>query len=135
MMNEPAGHAERTVRAISPEPMSPSRRESLHRQFFRLSLGQDRWCMIIREFPVDAAGTYIDHPHGLPRRDQAFQAWDGLGFGEVEFHSCALDAETGPRDLRESDRLWIFGGASAAIMNLGRHLLHVNVGDLCLRRP
>lgn len=91
-------------------------------------LNARRWCMIIRDFPVDPDATYADHPYAMPRVDQAFQAWDGFGFGEMEFHSPAADAEHGPRELRERDRLWAFGGSPAAIAALGLELLHIDVG-------
>jgi len=90
-------------------------------------LGDGRWCMIVREFPVDRTAAYCDHPHRAPRSDQAFQAWDGFGFGEMEFHSPALDAEQVPRTLRESDRLWAFGGPAQAIAALAARLLGVHV--------
>lgn len=90
-------------------------------------LEPDRWCMIVREFPVDPRARYGDHPDGVSRTDQAFQAWDGLGFGEMEFHSPVLDAERGPRELKESDRLWAFGGSARAIAALATELLEVDV--------
>jgi hypothetical protein len=83
-------------------------------------------CLIVREFAVDAVSTYADHPHGIPRADQAFQAWDGFGFGEMEYHSPMLDAQSGPRELRESDRLWAFGGREALIRALAMELLGVD---------
>lgn len=90
-------------------------------------LADGRWCMIAREFPVDRASAYCDHPHRSPRTDQAFQAWDGFGFGEMEFHSPALDAEHGPRIIRESDRLWAFAGTKQSIAALAEQLLEVDV--------
>jgi hypothetical protein len=87
-----------------------------------------RWCMIVRQFPVDPKGRYGDHPYEVPRSDQAFQAWDGFGFGEMEFHSTVLDAELGPREIKESDQLWAFGGSAEAISALALRLLAVDVG-------
>jgi hypothetical protein len=46
--------------------------------------------MIIRDFSVDPDAAYADHPYAIPRFDQAFQAWDGFGFGEMEFCSSGL---------------------------------------------
>jgi hypothetical protein len=37
-------------------------------------LNARRWCMIIRDFPVNPDATYADHPYAIPRFDQAFQA-------------------------------------------------------------
>jgi hypothetical protein len=95
-------------------------------------LGDGDWLMIVREFPVDPQAAYCDHPHGVPRNDQAFQAWDGYGFGEMEFHSPALDAEHGPRSRTEEDSLWAFAGNAHAIGDLAKHLLGVRVHDLLL---
>lgn len=90
-------------------------------------LEPERWCMIVRQFPVNASAPYCDHPYGVSRTDQAFQAWDGFGFGEMEFHSPVLDAERGARELRESDRLWAFGGPPRAIAALAAELLGIDV--------
>lgn len=90
-------------------------------------LSSRRWCMIIRDFSADPNATYADHPYAIPRFDQAFQAWDGFGFGEMEFHSPVADAKQGPRELRERDRLWAFGGSPSAIAALASELLHIEV--------
>src|SRR5262249_23076040 len=52
-------------------------------------LGGDRRALLVREFSVDERAVYADHPHGVPRTDQVLQAWDGFGFGELEYHSPA----------------------------------------------
>ncbi len=93
-----------------------------------LSSGQ--WCLIVRQFPVDETARYGDHPVGIPRNDQVFQAWDGLGFGEMEFHSPVLDAERGPRNLRQADHLWAFGGSAPSIAALADVLLQVDIRAL-----
>jgi hypothetical protein len=93
-------------------------------------LGDGQWLLIVRDFEVDPRAMYCDHPFGVPRDDQAFQAWDGYGFGEMEFHSPALDGARGPRERRETDRLWAFGGAAPAIEALAKKLLGVDVGDI-----
>lgn len=91
-------------------------------------LSSGRWCMIVRQFFVDPNAKYGDHPYEVPRADQVFQAWDGFGFGEMEYHSPLLDAQSGPRELTESDQLWAFGGSAEAIAALGARLLGVEVG-------
>lgn len=96
-------------------------------------LNPGRWCLIVREFPVQPTSIYGDHPYGLPRTDQAFQAWDGYGFGEMEFHSPVLDSERGPRRLTESDRLWAFGGTAQQMTGLAKELLAVDIGYIFAR--
>jgi hypothetical protein len=90
-------------------------------------LGTDRWCLLVRQFPVDPAAHYGDHPYGVQRNDQVFQAWDGEGFGEMEYHTPLLDAKDGPRTLRDQDELWAFGGGANEIVTLARTLLNVDV--------
>jgi len=93
-------------------------------------LPTNEWCLIVRQFPVDESARYGDHPVGVPRDDQVFQAWDGLGFGEMEFHSPVLDAARGPRKLRQTDQLWAFGGAEQAIAAVADNLLNVDIRAL-----
>ena len=93
-------------------------------------LSSQQWCLIVRQFPVDVSARYGDYPEGAPREDQVFQAWDGLGFGEMEFHSPVLDAERGPRNLREKDQLWAFGGPAQTIAPLADSLLDVDIRPL-----
>ena len=93
-------------------------------------LTPQQWCLIVRQFPVDMSARYGDYPEGIPRDDQVVQAWDGLGFGEMEFHSPVLDAERGPRHLREKDQLWAFGGSAQTISALADILLQVDIRGL-----
>jgi hypothetical protein len=93
-------------------------------------LSSQQWCLIVRQFPVDVSARYGDHPYGVPRDDQVLQAWDGLGFGELEFHSPVLDAGRGPRSLREQDQLWAFGGCAQSIAALADDLLQVDIRSL-----
>jgi len=90
-------------------------------------LPSQQWSMMIRQFPVDVSARYGDHPYGVVREDQVLQAWDGMGFGEMEFHSPVLDAERGPRHLRQQDQLWAFGGSALAIAGLADHLLQLDI--------
>ena len=95
-------------------------------------LSFDRWCLIVRQFPADMAARYGDHPEGVPRDDQVFQAWDGLGFGEMEYHSPVLSTADGVRTLHDADELWAFGGTGRSIAALARNLLDVDMGPLLL---
>jgi hypothetical protein len=96
-------------------------------------LRSGQWCLIVRQFPVDPSARYGDHPYGVVREDQAFQAWDGVGFGEMEYHSPMLDAEGGPRLLRDTDQLWAFGGSVTAMAGLANKLLGVDIRSLLAR--
>ena len=93
-------------------------------------LSSQQWCLIVRQFPVDVSARYGDYPEGVPCEDQVLQAWDGLGFGELEFHSPLLDAERGPRNLREKDQLWAFGGSAPTLAALADILLQVDIRAL-----
>lgn len=93
------------------------------------ALQNGRWNMLVREFPVNLNARYCDHPYGEPRNDQVFQAWDGYGFGEMEYHSPAADAEHGPREVEDVDRLWAFGGHPEAIQALAARLLSIKLND------
>jgi len=93
-------------------------------------LPTQQWALMIRQFPVDVSARYADHPYGVVRQDQVLQAWDGLGFGEMEFHSPVLDAERGPRHFREQDQLWAFGGGAPAIAALAERLLQLDIRSL-----
>ncbi len=91
-------------------------------------LGAGRRALIVRDHQLGRAGDYADHPYGDPRRDQVVQAWDGFGFGELEYHSVALDAAAGPRELTGTDRIWAFGGEPAALASIAHALLGVDIG-------
>lgn len=90
-------------------------------------LPDDKWCLLIRQFPLNPTARYGDHPYGEVRDDQVFQAWDGLGFGEMEYHSPLLDADRGPRSLQDINQLWAFGGSAEVITELGRLLLGLDI--------
>ena len=96
-------------------------------------LEADRWCLMVRQFPADPSARYGDHPHGVPRTDQLFQAWDGMGVGEMEYHSPVLDAEKGPRTWQDRDYLWAFGGPADAIAALANSLLNVDVRSFLIQ--
>lgn len=90
-------------------------------------LSQNRWSLLVRQFPADPSAYYADHPDGVRRDDQVFQAWDGFGFGEMEYHSPALSAARGPRALRDENKLWAFGGNAKAIGAIAQKLLGIDI--------
>lgn len=85
------------------------------------------YALIVRQFEVNERCNYVDHPYGIPRTDQAFQAWDGMGFGEMEHHGACIDAQAGPWVHNESDQLLAFGGAKTDILSLARRILSINI--------
>jgi hypothetical protein len=88
-------------------------------------LGSGMWSMIVRDFPLHRGAVHVDHPYNTPRNDQAFQAWDGYGFGEMELHTPAIDAAHGPRQIDHTHRIWAFGGSRRNIAQLAEALLGV----------
>lgn len=92
-------------------------------------LKAEDWCLIVREFTVSPQAEYGDHPFGRERSNHAFQAWDGFGFGEMEYHSVVLDIDRSQRKLSESDRLWVFGGRGPAIAGIASKLLGLNLSS------
>lgn len=91
-------------------------------------LGGGRWLLLVRDFAADPAARYVDYPYGIPRDDQALQAWDGFGFGEMEFHGPQIVGDAGD-EYTESDRLWAFRGDAAAIAAAATTLLGVDISD------
>jgi hypothetical protein len=91
-------------------------------------------CLIVRQFSVDPQASYGDHPYNMPREDQALQIWDGLGFGEMEYHSPVLDAHQGPRTRTELDYLWAFAGPIDSICVVAQRLLGVAAQSLGANR-
>jgi len=85
----------------------------------------ESWIMLVRDFPIEPQERYIDHPFGAPRTDQTFQAWDGFGFGEMEFHSPGITS-----NYLATDRLWAFRGDDSRIRHAARELLGVNVDEV-----
>lgn len=94
------------------------------------SLDADRWCLLVREFPADSNAYYADHPHRIHRNDQVLQAWDGFGFGEMEYRSPALDVGQGPRAMGYSEQLWAFGGNLEAISKIVEHLTGIKPAEV-----
>lgn len=93
-------------------------------------LAPGRWCLLVRQFPVDANARFADYPFGIPRNDQLFQAWDGCGFGEMEYHSPMLDLQQGVRELKESDQIWAFGGRAPEITAIAHRLLKIDISQI-----
>ena len=81
----------------------------------------------MREFPVHPDMYYCD---GLSREtsgDQVFQAWDGFGFGEMEYHAPAVGTHPLPQTVEDTSSLWAFEGTYEQIQDLSRKLLEVSL--------
>lgn len=55
--------------------------------------------------------------------DQVFQAWDGFGFGELEYHGPAVGHPPLPACWENQARVWAFGGPPRQVRPLTRQLL------------
>jgi hypothetical protein len=82
--------------------------------------------LIIRDFDVGGDADYVDHPYGMPRTDQVFQAWDGFGFGELEVRSKGVQAAQG-RKFSTTNSIWIFAGAEEAVREIAHALLDLAI--------
>ena len=84
--------------------------------------GRD-WTLVVLHFPVRADRFYCDAVCEERAGDQVFQAWDGHGFGEMEYHGPAVGAPPLPDHWEEESRLWAFRGPPEAIRRIARELL------------
>jgi len=77
--------------------------------------------LVVREFAVDADGSYIDAPVTRPEATgAAFQACSinscALGqFSELEYHVPAIGGPRGPRRCVDNSRVWAYHGDREAI--------------------
>ena len=79
--------------------------------------------LVVMLFPVRADRFYCDAVCAERAGDQVFQAWDGSGFGEMEYHSPAVGAPPLPDHWEEESRLWAFTGPAEPIRQIARELL------------
>jgi len=91
-----------------------------------------RVLLLVRSFSVDPAGTYVDHPEGQVRSDQAVQAWSGFGFGEIEHRSTAFGAELPSTVIEDRDQIWAFGGSRDQVNAIAVRLLGVDIRKLVI---
>ncbi|HEV8245607.1 MAG TPA: DUF6786 family protein, partial [Polyangiaceae bacterium] len=93
-------------------------------------LESGRWALVVRQFPLMNGLYYADAPAEKLAGDQVVQAWDGVGFGEMEYHSPAVGRRTGMRVWQEAALLWAFGGSAAKIRAVAAELLGVEIRPL-----
>ena len=88
------------------------------------------WALVILDFPVHPGMYYCDAPRPERAGDQALQAWDGFGFGELEYHGPAVGRPPLPRWWEESARVWAFAGPPGRMAALALELLGVRIEHL-----
>ena len=88
------------------------------------------WALVVLDFPVHPGMHYCDAPRPEKAGDQVLQAWDGFGFGELEYHVPAVGQPPLPRQWEESARVWAFAGSPERIVGLALELLGVRIEHL-----
>ncbi len=90
--------------------------------------GKNEWFLIVRNFVANPSGDYIDTPWD-DREDvgYAVQCYDDDGslgdFGEMEYHTPAIGAETGGSEYTDCSQVWAFSGEEKAIREISSWLL------------
>lgn len=88
--------------------------------------------MLYRQFPIIENGYYCDLPFVDAPPDQVLQVWDGLGFGEMEYHSIAAGDLSGQKTV--SDSSWLHGlrGSQEKIIEVGSEMLGIPLKELSI---
>ncbi|MFD0714701.1 DUF6786 family protein [Paenibacillus sp. GCM10027626] len=91
--------------------------------------GNGRANLLVRQFQVEPSGNYLDAPaHDPEARGHCLQCYNDSGdlgnFGELEYHTPAMDAGAGKQSIRDSSQVWCYEGTTAAIMEIQEALLH-----------
>lgn len=97
--------------------------------------GDGAWSLLVRDFPVRKEMYYCDGLSEKESGDQVFQAWDGFGFGEMEYHSPAVGSPPLPEMVEDTSYLWAFEGPWKPLSELIRILLEINPPDDFRRTP
>jgi len=84
-------------------------------------LGNGEWAALLWQFPVMPGANYCDGPDARRARKQISQAWDGFGFGELEYHSASVGRED--PSYAESSLLWCFAGTLQRVNEIAEQLL------------
>ena len=84
-------------------------------------LARDRFAAMIWQFPVAPGMAYADGPSAARANNQIVQAWDGGGFGELEYHSPSVSTEDPV--FAEHSLLWGFCGSLKQINVVAKQLL------------
>jgi hypothetical protein len=84
-------------------------------------LGRGQFAAIIWQFPLCPGMRYTDGPSEAKSGDQVVQAWDGFGFGELEYHSPSVGSED--PIYAEHSLLWCYAGSLARVNKIAGELL------------
>lgn len=90
---------------------------------------EDSWSLLIKQYPVYPGMSYIDGIGGDQGSGQCFQAWNGMGFGEVEYHGPGVGRAPLPREYHDTSVLWAYAGSCDEIKFAGRALLGVDLAS------
>ena len=86
--------------------------------------------VIFRQFPVIEDGFYCDVPTQNAPYDQVLQAWDGLGFGELEYHSTAVNNQAGPSVTQDNSVMHGLIGNEPEIIKIASDMLQLPITEL-----
>lgn len=92
-------------------------------------LQDNDWVLLVRQFPIAEGAYYCDAPTESAAGKQVFQAFDGFGFGEIEYHSPGVGAPPLPPAYSETSWLWAFGGDQNHIQRVAATLLDINIAS------
>ena len=87
------------------------------------STGNEPASLVVRKFKVEDEALYADYPCLDPEDDgymTEIYIDDGMygGFGELEYHSLAIDIGMGEEEVNDSSETWAFSGPAEAIKEL-----------------
>jgi hypothetical protein len=85
------------------------------------------WCAVIWQFTIHPGLPYVDGPSFEKAQNQVVQAWDGFGFGELEYHSPAVGPEFPA--FAEASFLWCFAGDRPPVNRAARQILSRDWGN------
>ncbi len=100
----------------------------LGRMGYLSSLDNDEMALVVRNFPVNPSGNYIDVPwDDLSDSGYAVQCYNDDGklgdFGELEYHSPAIGGSNGKNKCMDRSQVWAFKGNKERIKEILKVLI------------
>ena len=104
---------------------------SIGRIGYLYSNGMDR-CLIVRHFPVNPSGDYVDAPHTcLSAQGSAIEICSVNGefgrFSEIEYHTPAIGGAEGELSCEDESQLWAFRGTERDVLDVAHTLISSEV--------